>query len=248
MTKNLALLLVVSFSALAAVHALEAPPSYPDKSKLLVFRDEAGLDHPVKTAADWAKRRAHILANMQIVMGPLPDKSHKAPLDVRYESEEKLPTYIRKKLTFAVGKDDRVPAYLLVPREAKGKLPAMLCLHQTNGKIGCKSPVGLGGRPTLYYALHLVERGYVTLSPDYPSFGAYDYDFQKSAFKSGSMKAIWNNMCAIDLLQALPEVDPEKIGCIGHSLGGHNTMFTAAFDTRIKAAGSPAFPSTTAAD
>jgi predicted dienelactone hydrolase len=34
----------------------------------------------------------------------------------------------------------------------------------------------------------------------------------------------------------LPEVDPERIGCIGHSLGGHNTMFTAAFDTRIKAA------------
>jgi dienelactone hydrolase len=48
------------------------------------------------------------------------------------------------------------------------------------------------------------------------------------------MKAIWNNMRAIDLLQALPEVDAEKIGCIGHSLGGHNTMFTAAFDTRIK--------------
>jgi predicted dienelactone hydrolase len=30
-------------------------------------------------------------------------------------------------------------------------------------------------------------------------------------------------------------VDPERIGCIGHSLGGHNTMFTAAFDPRIKA-------------
>jgi predicted dienelactone hydrolase len=42
-------------------------------------------------------------------------------------------------------------------------------------------------------------------------------------------------MRAIDLLQSLPEVDPERIGCIGHSLGGHNTMFTAAFDTRIKA-------------
>ena len=29
---------------------------------------------------------------------------------------------------------------------------------------------------------------------------------------------------------ALPEVDAERIGCIGHSLGGHNTMFTAVFD------------------
>jgi hypothetical protein len=49
------------------------------------------------------------------------------------------------------------------------------------------------------------------------------------------MKAIWNNMRAIDLLQSLPEVDGARIGCIGHSLGGHNTMFTAVFDTRIKA-------------
>src|ERR1700694_857399 len=49
------------------------------------------------------------------------------------------------------------------------------------------------------------------------------------------MKAIWDNIRAVDLLQSLAEVDPERIGCIGHSLGGHNTMFTGAFDQRIKA-------------
>src|SRR5437588_7907531 len=49
------------------------------------------------------------------------------------------------------------------------------------------------------------------------------------------MKAIWNNVRAVDLLQSLSGVDAEKIGCIGHSLGGHNAIFTAAFDTRIKA-------------
>jgi dienelactone hydrolase len=42
-------------------------------------------------------------------------------------------------------------------------------------------------------------------------------------------------MRAIDLLQSLPEVNPERIGCIGHSLGGHNGLFTAVFDERIKA-------------
>jgi predicted dienelactone hydrolase len=50
------------------------------------------------------------------------------------------------------------------------------------------------------------------------------------------MKAIYDNTRAIDVLQSLPEVDPDRIGCIGHSLGGHNTLFTAAFDERIKAA------------
>jgi predicted dienelactone hydrolase len=48
------------------------------------------------------------------------------------------------------------------------------------------------------------------------------------------MKAIYDNMRSIDLLQSLDYVNADQIGCVGHSLGGHNTMFTAAFDTRIK--------------
>jgi dienelactone hydrolase len=48
------------------------------------------------------------------------------------------------------------------------------------------------------------------------------------------MKGIWNHISAIDLLQALPEVDPDRIACIGHSLGGHNTLFLSAFDKRIR--------------
>ncbi len=209
------------------------PPFYPEKQKLLVWRDGQGKEHPVKTAAGWEKRRAHILAGMQLAMGPLPDASRKVPLDVKVVEDIDLKRFRRQKLTFAVEKGDRVPAYLFLPKEGKGKKPAILCLHQTTG-IGKGEPAGLGGNPNLHYALHLAERGYVTLAPDYPSFGDYSYDFAKSDFKSGSMKAIWNNMRAVDLLQSLPEVDGEKIGCIGHSLGGHNTMFTAVFDPRIK--------------
>ena len=47
-------------------------------------------------------------------------------------------------------------------------------------------------------------------------------------YNSGSMKAIYDNIRAVDLLVSLKEVDADRIGCIGHSLGGHNTMFTAA--------------------
>jgi hypothetical protein len=42
-------------------------------------------------------------------------------------------------------------------------------------------------------------------------------------------------MRAVDLLQSLPEVDPERIGALGVSLGGHNALFVATFDPRIKA-------------
>jgi pimeloyl-ACP methyl ester carboxylesterase len=210
------------------------PPFYPDKTKLLVYQGKEGREQPVTDAGGWNKRRAHILDNMQLVMGSLPDSSRKVPLDVRIVEEKSVDGYLRRKLTFAVEKDDRMPAYLLIPSQPRGKLPAMLVLHQTIA-IGKDEPAGLGKQENKRIGVHLVKRGYVVLCPDYPNFGEYKIDVYRRGYKSATMKAIWNNMRAIDLLQSLPEVDGERIGCIGHSLGGHNTMFTAVFDTRIKA-------------
>ncbi len=227
--------LVSAFCALGASLCLASDgPSSGNRGNLLVLRNEHGDERPVRTAADWAERRKQVLVAMQEVMGPLPDDGRWVPLDVKVVEETEGPHYVRRKLTYAAEAGDRVPAYLLVPKRRGGKLPAVLCLHQTG--IG-KDEVVLPGKgdENLRYAAHLAERGYVTLAPDYPSFGEYRYDFRSAPYRSGSMKAVWNNLRAVDLLQSLPEVDGERIGCIGHSLGGHNTMFTAAFDTRIKA-------------
>jgi predicted dienelactone hydrolase len=75
----------------------------------------------------------------------------------------------------------------------------------------------------------------VTLSLDYPSLGEHKWDFKAHPeYASGTMKAIHDNRRAVDLLESLPDVDPDRIGVIGHSLGGHSTMFTAAFEPRLK--------------
>jgi fermentation-respiration switch protein FrsA (DUF1100 family) len=226
-----ALLALVGPSPLAAQSV--KPPFYADKAKLLEYLDEAGKSVPVKTLPDWQKRRSHILANMQLVMGPLPADADKVPLDLKIEGEETLAKVVRKKITFAVGKEDRLTAYLLIPRDLKGKAPAMLCLHQTTS-IGKGEPAGVGGLKNLHYALELAERGYVTLAPDYPNFGGYKIDVYAKGFASATMKGIWNHMRGVDLLQALPEVKGTRIGCIGHSLGGHNSLFVASFDPRLK--------------
>jgi dienelactone hydrolase len=113
----------------------------------------------------------------------------------------------------------------------------VLCLHPT-GAEGKKIVAGLTAKPNRAYALELAERGYVTLAPDYPSFGdSADIDFARDAatWASGTMRAIWDNVRSVDLLQSLAEVDGENLGVIGHSLGGHNAMFTAAFEPRLKA-------------
>ena len=216
-----------------------APPAkvqYDDHTQLLVARGTPGKQSPIRSPSDWAVRRAHILQGMERAMGSLPDPSRRVPLEIRTVEVVQTAKYERQRITFVPEAGDRVPAYLLVPKSRTGRLPAMLCLHQTTG-IGKGEPAGLGGRKTLHYAHELAERGYVCLVPDYPSFGDYAYDFKSQGkhFVSGSMKAIWNNLRAVDLLQSLPYVDENRMGCIGHSLGGHNALFTAVFDQRLRA-------------
>jgi len=87
----------------------------------------------------------------------------------------------------------------------------------------------------LHYAAELAARGYVTLAPDYPNFGDYEVDPYGMGYASATMKGIYNHIRTVDLLALLPEVDSSRIGVIGHSLGGHNALFLAAFEPRIQA-------------
>jgi dipeptidyl aminopeptidase/acylaminoacyl peptidase len=211
-------------------------PDYPDHQDLSYYLTADGARHAIKTKADWEIRRNHILANVQKVMGKLPQPDQPVALDVKELESIHVGSFTRKKLAYHTDSPDRrVHAYLLIPDGLLEPAPAVLCLHQTT-PIGKEEPAGLGTRKNLQYAKHLAERGYVTLAPDYPSFGEYKYDFPASdGYTSGSMKAIYDNVRAVDVLASLKEVDPNRIGCIGHSLGGHNSIFTAVFDPRIKA-------------
>lgn len=208
-----------------------APPFYPDKMDLLCWIDATGETQPVHTSEMWQRRRAHILAGMQQVMGPLPDAQSKSALEVQELQREELPTVIRKKILFQAGPGDIIPAYLLIPKNLTGPAPAMLCLHGTSGSRG--RTAGLGADYPRY-TLELAERGYVTIAPDYTLLGENQTDPQSVGYASGTMKGIWSHIRAIDLLASLPEVDPQRLGCIGVSLGGHNSLFVAAFDPRLK--------------
>jgi hypothetical protein len=204
------------------------------KKELLILKTAKGHYRQIRNEADWQLRRAQILDSLQLVMGPLPDISAAIAPDMMVVDEERKDGIKRMRITFAAEQGDRVPAYLLIPENLSGKVPGILCLHQTVS-IGKGEPAGLGGNPNLFYALELAKRGYVTLAPDYPNFGDYSYDPYKNGYASATMKGIRNHMQAVTLLQSLPEVDPLRIGCIGHSLGGHNSLFLAVFDKRIKA-------------
>jgi len=209
------------------------------RHSLLEYPDAGGTWHPVRTPADWARRRRAILDAVQTIMGPVPGAEKRCPLDVQVREEVDAGTYVRRAITYASEPGSRVPAYLLIPKrllsEPHATAPAILCLHPTDNTIGCKVVVGLGGKEHRQYAVELAERGFVTLAPAYPQLADYQPDLPGLGYVSGTMKAIWDNMRGLDLLDSLPFVQRGHYAAIGHSLGGHNSVYTAVFDERIKA-------------
>lgn len=211
------------------------PVAYQDHHDVLHVIDSNGEKKVVQSLKDWQTRRQHILANWQLVAGVMPGAAFRVPLDVQVSDEVRVGSITRRKISFQSDTFDRVSAWLLVPELKPGlKLPAMLCLHQTTPH-GKDETVGLAGRESMHYGLDLAQRGYIVLCPDYPSFGEHAYDFAANPeYASGTLKAVWDNRRAVDLLDSMTEVDAERIGVIGHSLGGHNAIFTAMWEPRLK--------------
>ncbi|RIJ50537.1 alpha/beta fold hydrolase [Maribellus luteus] len=205
---------------------------------LMVYYDDDGKEQPIKSSKDWEKRKEHILKGMQEAMGPLPVIDKNTPeLDVKIHETVKTDLFERRKISLQVEEDHRLYAYLYVPAilgEGE-KLAAMLVCHSTH-KQGKDVTAGLTSKKNRSCALELARRGYVVIAPDYPSFGDDStYNFATDQYISGSMKGIYNHMRCADYLSSLDFVDENRLGVIGHSLGGHNSMFVAAFDQRFKA-------------
>ena len=232
----LGLLLFVALVRVAIANENPPEPLARDHQRVMYYIDNNGQERAVKSRADWEKRRRDIITGVEAAMGRLPDRSALGPVqfEVVAGSRTETATIFREKLKIDVGEGDGVPAWLLVPKQIKGRAPGVIALHQTNGKLGKDEVAGLAGLSNLQYGLELAERGYVVIAPDYPSLGEYPYDFEKDRYLSGSMKGIWNHMRCVDFLCERADVDPRRIGAIGHSLGGHNAMFLATFDPRVK--------------
>ncbi len=208
------------------------------REDLLVYRGPDGAPKTVATTEDWLKRRDEIVAGMQAVMGRLPGPEKRCALDMKLEEEVDCGSYVRRSITYASEPGCRVPAFLLIPkpllRGDGARAPAVLCLHGTDNTVGNGIVVGLGTRPNRQYASELAERGYVTLAPNYPLLAKYQPDIKALGWESGTLKAVWDNMRGLDLLDSLPFVKSGAYAAIGHSLGGHNSVYTAVFDDRIK--------------
>ncbi len=196
----------------------------------------------VNSPADW-KAHKEILRRLYLDLIRDSQKPARPPLDlITHESVRVDGIYERRLISYAVEADERAHAFLAVPINLKKPAPAVVTLHGTYAR-GKEREAGLEDNPEKAFLDQLARRGYVVIAPDHfvageriPPEGAYNTRrfYEKHPEWTAVGKAVYEHSIAIDVLQSLPEVDPEKIGVMGHSLGGHGAYFLAAYDPRIK--------------
>jgi PhzF family phenazine biosynthesis protein len=201
--------------------------------------DKGGNILPIVSREDWEQRRAAGSRAMQEVMGPLPGAEKRCSLEMETIDERDCGSYVRRFIAYRSEPNSRVPAYLLIPKSVlmEGRrVPAILCLHGASWFLGHRSVANPDNPRNHGYAAELAERGYVVLAPAYPMQGNYFPRLKELGYQSGTMKAIWDNIRGVDLLETLPWVSSGRYGVLGMSQGGYNAAFTAAFEPRLKIA------------
>jgi len=194
--------------------------NYGDFRSPLKFYD----GRKVENAKDWEKRRQEILAHWHKLMGKWPPLMTDQKLEI--VSSEKRENFIEHKVRFHWMPNDVAEGYLLVPQNAKGKLPAVITVYY-------EPETGIGkGNELRDFAYQLAKRGFVALSiGTRPTTEAKNYALYWPSIDDAKVEPLsMLGYAAANAWHALanrPEVDSDKIGIVGHSYGGKWAMFAS---------------------
>lgn len=173
----------------------------------------------------------HLLAMSDLVAQR--EKSIEAiPFDVKELSSTDRDSYTLKEIEFNSTPTRRIKALLTIPKGETENLPAVVCIH---GHGGSRQIVY--DRRSLYrgFARKLAADGYITISTD---VGQHEV-FEEGRTLMG--ERLWDVLRCADYLATLEQVDPERVGCAGLSLGGEMAMWLGAMDPRMKVTVSSGF-------
>lgn len=229
--------------------------SAPPYSDLGPDQDLAPLFGPDETPSPalWRKRRQELLARWRDVLG----HPSYAPFDTTPEVVDSFELPRCRATLYRQPNSPTTRQQVLVLRpEAAGDSPrpgAVVPFYDPDRMAGydLKTRRPLPEHRTTQFGRHLVENGFIVACveafpyntvPD-PGTGANFAWWHAGAAKvladnpewTGMGKLIADTRLATDLLLAQPDVDPERVLIIGHSLGGKMATYNGALDERIKA-------------
>jgi dienelactone hydrolase len=201
--------------------------------------------------SEWQEQRLRIRETLGSLLGDLPSRPERP--EVRLVRREDRGGYFLEQFEFDNGAGSTVSGYLLLPKGA-AKAPAILYCHWHGGQydIGKEELFRTNAAPVAPGPA-LVEQGYVVLAIDAYGFGERNGrgpggvserggagEMTASKFNLWVGRTLWgmmvrDDLMALDYLASRPEVDPDRIGVTGISMGSTRTWWVMAMDDRPRA-------------
>jgi dienelactone hydrolase len=243
-----------ALAALAIVLSAVPALAQPIQSMASSWMAKADLAQPFavpSTLNDWNLQRQSVRQELWALLGQMPPRP-KTP-KIETVSREDRGDFIVEKFRFDNGAGAIVPGYLVLPKHVTGRIPGILYCHWHAGEYDL-------GKEELFQAKHTPEapgpafaaRGYAVVAIDATGFGERngqgpdgpaekDYTAEETASKFDLWvgRTFWgmllrDDLMALDYLVSRPEVDPDRIGATGMSMGATRTWWLMALDERIK--------------
>ena len=211
----------------------------------------------IQGPGEWAQKRRAVEARFFDLIRHSAAPAVPAEFDIAVERVWEAGDFTIQYMSYQVEADERAHAYVGIPQgpAPQGGFPGVVCLHGTTN-WGARQTLGLlpepgdpqadkGGVEGKDFARQLVRQGYVTISPEHfcsarrqPAEGPYETAafYRKHPDWSAVGKYIHDSHVACSVLVGRPDVDAQRLGVTGHSLGGHGSIWLAAFDGRIRCA------------
>lgn len=173
----------------------------------------------VKTPEDWQQRREEILKTWHKKMGPWPAVNENPR--VEYLKTEHRDNFTQYTVRFMIAPGHPNTGYLLIPDDAKPdhSTPAVLVVFYDP-----ETGIARKGKDR-DFAYQLAKRGFVTFSVGH-DYSLYYPNREKAEIQPLSALA-YGAANAFHVLENRKEVDPKRIGIVGHSYGGKWAMFAS---------------------
>ena len=205
------------------------------------------------TPAALAARQRAVRTSLVEALGGFPER---CPLNVVSTGRVTRDGYTVEKIYFESQPNHHVTANLFLPDPVKfpGKRPGIVvpCGHSNNGKAAAAYQRGalqaaLAGMVALCYdPIDQGERPQCRKNPNLWNCGAHNNVGRRAELLGWNMARFrtWDGIRALDVLASRPEVDPARLGVMGHSGGGTMSSWIMALDDRIACAAPSGFLST----
>jgi len=158
-------------------------------------------------------------------LADLMSQRDRIPLDAIVQPAVKHKGYTLQPVRLRSTPDRSFDAVVAWPENIEGKYPAVVCIHGHGGTR--MTPFDEKDEIYKRFGARLAQQGFIVISTDVG---------QHEIYESGRTlmgERLWDLMRCVDYLASLPQVDPQRIGCAGLSLGGEMAMWLGAMDERI---------------